>query len=94
MKDGQIDIFNSMIYERLIPKDRLIVKIDSLIVFSFIYDLVKNNYSDIGRKSADPVILYKLNLLEYLYKLSDPAVVSRTQTDIAFRWFLGLNLVL
>jgi len=91
-KDGQIDIFNSMIYEKLIPKDHLLVKIDSLIDFSFIYDLVKDNYSDIGRKSDDPVILYKLNLLEYLYKLSDPAVVSRTQTDIAFRWFLGLNL--
>lgn len=91
-KDGQIDIFNNMIYEELIPKDHLLVKIDALIDFSFVYDLVQDNYSDIGRKSEDPVVLYKLNLLEYLYKLSDPAVASRAQTDIAFRWFLGLNL--
>lgn len=91
-KSGQIDIFNSMIFQKLVPKDHLLVKIDSLIDFSFVYDIVKNNYSDIGRKSKDPVVLFKINLLEYLYKLSDPSVIIRAQTDIAFRWFLGLNL--
>jgi transposase len=81
-----------MIFERLIPKDHLLVKIDSLIDFSFVYEIVKDNYSDIGRKSEDPVVLFKLNLLEYLYRLSDPDVITRSQTDVAFRWFLGLNL--
>lgn len=91
-KSRQIDIFNSMIYEKLIPKDHLLIRIDSIIDFSFVYDLVKENYSDTGRKSKDPVVLFKLNLLEYLYKLSDPAVIARAQTDVAFRWFLELNL--
>ncbi len=91
-KSGQINIFNSMIYEKLIPEDHLLVRIDSLMDFSFVYDIVKGKYSDIGRKSEDPVVLFKLNLLEYLYRLSDPAVITRSQTDVAFRWFLGLNL--
>lgn len=91
-KSGQIDIFNSMIYEKLIPENHLLVRIESLMDFSFVYDIVKGKYSDIGRKSEDPVVLFKLNLLEYLYKLSDPAVITRAQTDVAFRWFLGLNL--
>lgn len=91
-KSGQIDIFNSMIYEKLIPKDNLLVRIDSLIDFSFVYDIVKDQYSNIGRKSEDPVVLFKLILLEYLYKLSDPAMIARAQTDVAIRWFLGLNL--
>jgi transposase len=36
--------------------------------------------------------MFKLCLLEYLYKLSDPEIVKRTQTDVAYRWFLGLNI--
>ena len=91
-KSGQIDIFNIMIYEKLIPKNHLLVRIESLMDFSFVYDIVKSKYSEIGRKSEDPVVLFKLNLLEYLYKLSDSAVITRSQTDVAFKWFLGLNL--
>ncbi|WHH60630.1 transposase [Petroclostridium sp. X23] len=89
---GQIDIFNNIIFEKLIPKDHLLIKIDSIIDFSFVYDLVKDRYSDIGRESKDPVMMLKICLLEYLYTLSDPEVVARVRTDVAFRWFLGLNI--
>lgn len=88
----QIDIFTHMIFERLIPKDHLLVLINSIIDFSFVYDMVKDKYSDIGRKSEDPVMMLKICLLQFLYNLSDPKVVKRVQTDIAFRWFLGLSL--
>ncbi|MBC2726070.1 transposase [Desulfosporosinus sp.] len=90
---GQIDLFNSMIFERLMPKDHLLLKIDSILDFSFVYDLIKDKYSNItGRQSKDPVMMLKICLLEYLYNLSDIEVVSRIRTDVAFRWFLGLNL--
>lgn len=91
-QSGQIDIFNQMIFERLIPKDHLLLKIDSILDFSFVYEIVKNLYSPIGRDSKDPVMMVKMLLLEYLYKLSDISIVNRTKTDIAFRWFLGLGL--
>jgi transposase len=91
-KSGQIDIFNAMIYEKLIPKDHLLVKIAETIDFTFVYDIAKGHYSEVGRESVDPVIMFKLCLLEYLYCLSDRQVVARTHTDIAFRWFLGLNI--
>lgn len=91
-QSGQIDIFNSMIFERLIPKEHLLVKISTIIDFSFVYEIVKDYYSEIGRESIDPVIMFKLCLIEYLYRLSDPEVVKRTQTDVAYRWFLGLGL--
>lgn len=91
-QSGQIDIFNEMIFQKLIPKDHLLIKIDSIVNFSFVYNICKDLYSEIGRDSIDPVILFKMNLLEYLYTLSDRQVEKRTQTDIAFRWFLKLNL--
>lgn len=89
----QIDIMTNMIYEKLVPQDHLLVKIDSVINFSFVYDIVKDKYSENrGRKAYDAVILFKLCLLEYIYCLSDVQVVKRAKTDIVFRWFLGLNL--
>ena len=91
-KYGQIDIFNQMMFDSLVPKDHLLVKIDSIIDFSFAYDIVKDEYSDKGRGSCNPVIMTKLCLFEFLYTLSDRKVRERAQTDIAFRWFLGLNL--
>lgn len=88
----QIDVFTHMIFEQLIPKDHLLVLIDSIIDFSFVYDMVKDKYSDIGRASEDLVMMLKICLLEFLYNLSDKKVVKRIQTDVAFRWFLGLSL--
>lgn len=35
-QSGQIDIFNNMIYEKLIPKDHLLLKINNIIDFSFV----------------------------------------------------------
>ena len=78
---GQIDIFNNMIYEKLIPRDHLLVKIDSIMDFSFVYDITKDKYSNMGMKSKDAVVLFKLCLLEYLYRLSDGEVVKRAATD-------------
>ncbi|HYE11377.1 MAG TPA: transposase, partial [Patescibacteria group bacterium] len=89
---GQIDIFNHMIYERLIPKNHLLVKIDSILDFSFIYEKLEDRYSNTGRGSKDPIMMTKLLLLEYIYNLSDVEVRERIFTDIAFRWFLGLGL--
>lgn len=89
---GQIDFFNHMAINHLIPKDHLLIKIDEAIDFSFVHDIVKDLYSDTGRQSYDPVMMFKICLLEYIYKLSDVQVVKRIQTDVAFRWFLGLGL--
>ena len=38
-----------MIFEKLILKNHLLVKIDSVIDFSFVYEKTKDRYSDVGR---------------------------------------------
>lgn len=89
---GQIDVFDHLIFEKLIPKDHLLVKIDSIVDFEFVYDKVVNKYSSLGRSSKDPAMMLKILVLEYLYKLSDVQVVERIKTDVAFRWFLKLSI--
>lgn len=89
---AQFDVFDNIIFDKLISKNHLLVEIDEVVDFSFVYEQLKDNYSPIGRESKDPVMMFKILILEYLYCLSDPKAVERVKTDVAFRWFLGLKL--
>ncbi|GKU81584.1 hypothetical protein [Niallia sp. NCCP-28] len=44
----------------LVPANHLVRKIEAALDFSFIYDLAKDMYSDIGRPSIVPAVLVKL----------------------------------
>ena len=63
----QIQFFSM---DELVPEDHLLRLIDRAIDWSFIYDLVKDKYSeDQGRPSIDPVVLIKIPLIQYLYNI-------------------------
>ena len=52
----------------MVPQDHLLRIIDKAIDWSFIYELVADKYSpDNGRHSTDPVLLIKINFIQYLY---------------------------
>lgn len=89
---GQLHLHDVMVYEQMIPKNHILIKIDQVFDFSFVYDLVSENYSNIGRESKDPEMMIKILLMEYLFKLSDIEIKKRIQTDVAFRWFLKLSM--
>ena len=80
--------------EDLVPEDHLLRKIDKYIDFSFVLEKVKPYYSlDNGRPSIDPVILFKMMFIGYLYGIRSERQLEREiQMNIAYRWFLGLNL--
>ena len=50
--------------EELVPKNHLVRKLDEALDMSFIYEEVKDLYSDFGRESIDPVVLMKIALLQ------------------------------
>lgn len=88
----QYDFFTMEVFNKLLPKDHQLVKIENMIDFEFIYEKFKDKYSTLGRGSKDPIMMVKILLLEYLYGFSDVQMEKAIQTDIAFRWFLSLNL--
>uniref|UniRef100_UPI000BE65179 transposase n=2 Tax=Vibrio TaxID=662 RepID=UPI000BE65179 len=54
--------------EQLVPKDHLVRKIDNAIDFEFIHDEVAHLYcKDNGRPPVDPVRLFKIILLGYIF---------------------------
>jgi transposase len=80
--------------EDLVPEDHLLRKIEQYIDFSFIPEKVRPFYSeDNGRPSLDPLVLFKMMFIGYLYGIRSERQLEReVQTNIAYRWFLGLNL--
>lgn len=50
-------------------------------------------YSKLGRKSLNPVLLYKMLLIGYLFNV-DPEreLEQEVHLNIAYRWFLGLDI--
>lgn len=79
--------------ESLMPENHFLRDLDRLVDFSFVYDKVSELYSNTGRRSIDPVVIIKMMLLGYLYGIdSERRLEQEVQVNIAYRWFLGINL--
>lgn len=89
----QKDFFNSFIYEHLLPKEHLLLDIKQNLDFSFVDSETGDLYSDTGgRRSFPPQVLFRMLFLEFLYSLSDRDIVEQTQTNVLFRYFVGLSI--
>lgn len=80
--------------EDLVPEDHLLRTIEKGINFDFIYELVKDLYSEnTGRPSIDPVVLIKMSLIQVLFSISSMRqTVREIHVNNAYRWFLGYGL--
>lgn len=80
--------------ESLVPINHLLRKIDAAVDFNHIYDFVEELYcSDNGRPCIDPVVLFKMVLIQHLYVIpSLRRTVEEISMNIAYRWFLGYSL--
>ena len=79
--------------ESLIPETHLLRKIERMVSFDFIYDLLAPYYPATGRPSVDPVNMFKMLLIGYLYGIkSERRLVEEVQLNIAYRWFCGFEL--
>ena len=79
--------------ESLIPETHLLRKIERMVSFDFIYDLLAPYYPATGRPSVDPVSMFKMLLVGYLYGIkSERRLVEEVQLNIAYRWFCGFEL--
>lgn len=78
--------------EELVPEDHLVRKIDKAISWDFIYEEVEGLYSTKGRGSVDPVILFKMIFINYMFGYNSMRKTCREiEVNVAYRWFLGLS---
>ena len=77
--------------ESMVPENHLVRKIERIIDFEFIRELVKGTYSEtIGRPSVDPVVLVKIVFIQFLFGIrSMRQTIKEIEVNLAYRWFLG-----
>lgn len=80
--------------DELIPEDHLLRKIDSVIDFTKIYEIVSDLYCENnGRPSIDPIVLFKMVLIQHIYGIpSLRKTADEIKVNVAYRWFLGYLL--
>ena len=90
-KSPQSSFYGSYLYDRIVPEDHLLRRINHVVDFSFVHDIVKDRYSpDFGRPAEDPEFMLRLCLLQYLCGDSDRKVVENARVNLAYKYFLGL----
>ena len=87
-------IFEIVDTDSLVPTEHLLRKIDAAVDFSKVYDMVEPLYcADNGRPSIDPVVLFKMVLIQHLYGLTSlRRTAEEVSLNVAYRWFLGYRL--
>ena len=80
--------------EDLMPQEHFLRKLEAALDLSFVYEETSPLYSrKYGRPPIDPVVLVKYLLVGFLYGIpSERQIEQRVQTDVALRWYLGLDL--
>jgi transposase len=82
--------------EQLVRPDHLLRKIKKYIDFDFIRKKAAPYYTSNerigGRPPLDPVLLFKMLFLGYLYGIrSERRLEQEVRDNVAYRWFLGLS---
>ena len=96
LERGKMDrgLVEFVVIDQLVPKEHLLRKIDAAVDFNRLYEMVEPLYcEDNGRPSIDPVVLFKMVLIQHLYGLpSLRRTAEEVSLNVSYRWFLGYTL--
>lgn len=89
----QLDLFQHIEYHR-IPKNHILLQIDSEISLSFVNDLLADRYhKSFGRPAWKPEVMVRIGILQKMYNLSDEAVIDEIAVNRAYEYFCHLSLM-
>ncbi len=90
-KRNQIEMLS---IEDLVPEDHLLRDIERAMSLDFIYEEVEGLYcADNGRPSIDPVVLFKIVFIKYLFGIRSMRQTMREiAVNMAYRWYLGYGM--
>jgi transposase len=86
-------LFYQFNLEERVPSDHLLRRVANAVDFAFVRRLTKRFYSHTGQPSVDPVVLFKMALIGYLYGItSERRLVQEIDLHLDYRWFVGYDL--
>lgn len=84
---------NRVTIDTLVPNNHLVRKLDKAINLDFIYDEVRDLYSPRGRSSIDPVVLFKLIIIQNIFGIkSMRKTIEEINVNLAYRWYLNYDI--
>ena len=79
--------------EEMVPQNHFLRVIEKYFDWNFIYEEVEKQYSLFGRPSIDPVVLFKIHILKFLFNEDS---LRKTYESLnynnLYRWFIGYSL--
>lgn len=92
-RDFEAKLYYQLSLDRLVPQDHLLRRIAAAVDFSFVRPLCRPFYSHTGQPSVDPVVIFKMLLLGYLYGIpSERRLAEEVRLHLGYRWFLGYDI--
>src|SRR4028119_1593051 len=86
-------LFYRVSLEELVPDGHLLRRVADAVEFGVARRLRGGFDGQTGQPSVDPVVLFKMALLGYLYGLpSERRLVEEIRVNLAYRWFVGYDL--
>jgi transposase len=92
-RSKRFKLFTETNLEALLPADNFYRQLEGKLDLSFVRDLVRDLYGEIGRRSIDPVVFFKLQLIAFFEGItSERRLMETAQLNLAHRWYLGYDL--
>lgn len=85
-------VYGPNIYDKLIPGDYLLYKINQQVDFSFVHEACKDLYSQSqGRPVKNlPEIMSRSAIVQYLNDYSDRDMEEAARYNLIVKWFIGI----
>lgn len=92
-RSKRFKLFTETNLEALLPADNFYRQLEGKLDLSFVRDLVRDRYGEMGRRSIDPVVFFKLQLIAFFEGItSERRLMETSQLHLAHRWYLGYDL--
>ena len=92
-KEFRPKLFYHLSLEEYVPEDHPLRRVAAAIDLGFVPRLTARFYSHTGHPSIDPVVLFKMALLGYLYGITgERRLAEELRLNLAFRRFVGYDL--
>lgn len=91
-KSAARKLFYDFSLEERVPRDHFLRRLTQVVDFSFVYDMVKPYYSHTGTPSVDPVVVFKMALIGYLYNIpSERRLAEEVRLNLSFLMVFGVR---
>src|SRR3989304_6030597 len=92
-RSKRFKLFTETNLEALLPADNFYRRLEEKLDLSFVRDLVRDRYEEMGRPSIDPVVFFKLHLIAFFDGItSERRLMETAQLNLAHRGSLGYHL--